>query len=59
MYSTIKEMENKNIKPKSIIISGEHHLRLKKYCRGKALKIGALIENLIDDFLNDKKTLKK
>lgn len=46
-------------KPKSIIINGELHHHLKHYCRGKSLKIGGVIEDLILLYLTDPKDTQK
>ena len=49
-------MEKKsNTKPKSIIIDGQLHAKFKLLCKGKNLKIGAVIEDLIRLFLNNPK----
>lgn len=40
-------------KPKSIIIDGELHNRFKTLCKGKNLKIGGVIEDLIRAYLRD------
>jgi hypothetical protein len=40
-------------KPKSIIIDGELHYRFKTLCKGKNLKIGGVIEDLIKAYLYD------
>ena len=40
-------------KPKSVIIEGNLHGRFKMYCKGKSLKIGGVIENLIALYLNN------
>lgn len=34
-------------KPKSIIIDGETHQKFKMFCKGKSLKMGALVEDLL------------
>ena len=46
-------------KPKSIIIDGDLHNRFKMLCRGKSLKIGGVIENLIQLYLNNPKDIQK
>jgi hypothetical protein len=46
-------------KLKSIIISGDLHYRFKIFCKGKSLKIGAVIEDLMALYLHDSKTLQK
>ena len=40
-------------KPKSIIINGELHSQFKHFCKGKCLKIGGVIEDLIKVYLHD------
>lgn len=40
-------------KPKSVIIDGQLHARFKLLCKGKNLKIGAVIEDLIRLFLSN------
>ncbi len=52
-------MSNIEKKFKSIIINGELHYRLKIYCKGKSLKIGGVIEDLIDLYLTKPKELQK
>ena len=44
-------------KPKSIIIDGELHNKFKMLCKGKSLKIGGVIEDLIRLYLNDPKKI--
>jgi hypothetical protein len=46
-------------KPKSIIIEGDLHNRFKLLCKGKSMKIGAVIEDLIKLYLKDPKNLQK
>jgi len=46
-------------KPKSIIINGGLHNRFKILCKGKSLKIGGVIEDLIQLYLNNPKDLQK
>ena len=43
------------IKPKSVIIDGTLHSRFKLLCKGKSLKIGGVIEDLIELYLTDPK----
>lgn len=40
-------------KPKSIIIDGELHNRFKVICKGKNLKIGGVIEDLVRLYINN------
>lgn len=52
----MKEIVTVNvIKPKSIIIDGHLHGKFKMLCKGKSLKIGGVIEDLIILYLNDPK----
>ena len=44
-------------KPKSVIIEGNLHSRFKMLCKGKSLKIGGVIEDLIKLYLNDPKKI--
>lgn len=54
----MKEMLTINeTKPKSVIIEGGLHSRFKMYCKGKSLKIGGVIEDLIALYLRDPKRI--
>lgn len=44
---------------KSIIIDGEVHSKFKVFCRGKNLKIGKVVEDLIRLFMGDSKQIQK
>jgi len=44
-------MENTKVGNKSVIISGDLHNDFKVMCKGKNLKIGGLIEDLIRVYL--------
>lgn len=56
----MKEVVNiKETKPKSIIIEGDLHNRFKLLCKGKSMKIGAVIEDLIHLYLENPKDLQK
>jgi hypothetical protein len=44
-------------KPKSIIIDGDLHTKFKILCRGKSMKIGGVIENLIKLYISDPKKI--
>lgn len=55
LYDTLGD-DNKS---KSIIVDGELHNQLKKFCRSKGLKIGSLIEDLIRLYLNNPKGVQK
>jgi len=53
----MEKKSNNELKPKSVIIDGQLHKDFKKLCKGKNLKIGAVIEDLIHLFLNDPKQI--
>lgn len=46
-------------KAKSVIIDGDLHGRFKLLCKGKSLKIGGVIEDLIRLYLNDPRGIQK
>lgn len=46
-------------KSKSVIINGDIHSQLKNFCKGKSLKIGGVIEDLINLYLSDHKGTQK
>lgn len=46
-------------KSKSVIIDGDTHSRFKLFCKGKSLKIGGVIEDLILLYLSDPKQIQK
>ncbi len=48
-----------NVKPKSIIIDGNLHNRFKVLCKGKSLKIGGVIEDLIKVYLDNPKEVQE
>jgi len=50
---------DEEVKPKSIIIDGELHNKFKVLCKGKCMKIGGVIEDLIMLYINDPKSLQK
>lgn len=50
-------MNNNENKPKSVIIDGFLHTKFKIFCKGKSLKIGAVLEDLINLYLNDYKSI--
>ena len=54
----ITELEDNN-KSKSVIIDGKIHNRFKVFCKGKSLKIGGVIEDLILIYLHEPKILQK
>lgn len=49
----------RDVKPKSIIIEGELHNRFKLLCKGKSMKIGGVIEDLIELYLDNPKVIQK
>lgn len=53
-----KELSNTS-KPKSIIIDGQLHYNFKMLCKGKSMKIGAVIEDLIKLYLTNQKEIQK
>lgn len=53
-YSTTKET-----KSKSIIIDGNLHNKFKMLCKGKSMKIGGVIEDLIRIYLAEPKVIQK
>jgi len=46
-------------KSKSVIIDGDVHSRFKLFCKGKSLKIGGVIEDLIVLYLDNPKQVQK
>jgi hypothetical protein len=46
-------------KPKSVIIEGDLHNKFKMLCKGKSMKIGAVIEDLIKLYLDNPKVIQK
>jgi len=54
MEDTINISETK---PKSIIIDGDLHNRFKILCKGKSMKIGGVIEDLIMLYLQNPKKI--
>ena len=46
-------------KPKSVIIEGKLHNRFKILCKGKSLKIGGVIEELIKLYLDNPKKIQE
>jgi len=54
----MKDIQELNeTKPKSVIIDGNLHNRFKMLCKGKSLKIGGVIEDLIRLYLHNPKKL--
>lgn len=52
-------MKEKETKLKSIIIEGNLHNKFKLFCKGKSMKIGGVIEDLIQLYLNNPKDIQK
>jgi hypothetical protein len=50
---------NEETKPKSIIIDGKLHSQFKMLCKGKSMKIGGVIEDLIRIYLRNPKDVQK
>jgi hypothetical protein len=48
-----------NVKPKSVIINGDTHYKLKMHCKGKSMKIGGVVEDLIDLYLTNPREMQK
>ena len=44
-------------KPKSIIVNGDLHYHFKVHCKGKSMKIGGVIEDLMKLYLTNTKNL--
>ena len=49
----------KEIKSKSIIVDGNLHNRFKIMCKGKSLKIGGVVEDLMKIYLSSSKVIQK
>jgi hypothetical protein len=47
------------IKPKSVIIDGNLHNKFKILCKGKSLKIGGVIEDLINLYINNPRRIQE
>jgi hypothetical protein len=50
-------MNSIETKPKSIIIDGNLHYKFKILCKGKSMKIGGVIEDLIRLYISNPKTI--
>lgn len=48
-----------DLKPKSIIINGNVHNKFKLFCKGKNLKIGGVVEDLIQLYMMNPTEVKK
>jgi hypothetical protein len=46
-------------KPKSIIVDGELHNKFKRFCKGKNMKLGAVVEDLVRLYLTKSKDVQK
>lgn len=51
-------MEKAN-KMKSILINESVHSEFKKFCMGRGLKIGTVVEKLIENYIKDPKKFKE
>ena len=49
----------KSVKPKSVIIDGKIHNKFKIFCKGKSMKIGGVVEDLIVLYLDNPKIVQK
>lgn len=52
-------MENNKRKSKSIIVNGELHEKFKVFCKGKNMKIGGVVEDLIQLYLSNYDVVRK
>lgn len=52
-------MENNKRKSKSIIVNGELHEKFKVFCKGKNMKIGGVVEDLIQQYLSNYDVVRK
>lgn len=50
---------NEETKPKSVIIDGKLHSQFKLLCKGKSMKIGGVIEDLIRLYLKSPKEIQR
>ena len=55
----VLDMVKTKPKSKSVIIDGEIHNKFKLYCKGRSLKIGGMIEDLILVYLKNPKEIQK
>ena len=53
----MNNIEITTTKPKSVIIDGELHGKFKLLCKGKSLKIGGVLEDLIELYLTNPKKI--
>ena len=49
----------KETKSKSIIVDGDLHNKFKILCKGKSLKIGGVVENLMKLYLDNPRAIQK
>lgn len=49
----------KEVKSKSIIVDGNLHNKFKVLCKGKSMKIGGVVENLIGLYIKYPKDVQK
>ena len=59
MEMVMEKKSSVNITPKSVIINGNLHYKFKMLCKGKSMKIGAVIEDLIRLYLNKQREVQK
>lgn len=55
----MEKVLRKKVTSKSVIINVDVHTKLKMYCKGRSLKIGGVIEDLIELYLSDPKKIQK
>lgn len=49
----------KEAKPKSIIVDGDLHNKFKVLCKGKSLKIGGVVEDLMNLYLDNPRAIQR
>lgn len=49
----------KEVKPKSIIVDGDLHNKFKVLCKGKSLKIGGVVEDLMNLYLDNPRAIQR
>jgi len=52
-----KTFSSNGSKPKSIIVNGDLHYNFKVHCKGKSMKIGGVVEDLMKLYLTNSKNL--
>ncbi|MFW6246587.1 MAG: hypothetical protein ACOC22_00225 [bacterium] len=55
----MEKINSNKIKPKSIIVDGDLHNRFKVMCKGKSIKIGGIIEDLMKLYLDNPRITQK